>query len=252
MPRDVRKQSKSGMYHIMLSGINRQDFFHDDEDYRKKLEVLEYCSDAGKMKIHAYCLMPNHVHLLTQTGKGQDSETTAQVMKRICVRYAKYYNYKYIRTGPLFQNRYKSETVETNEYFLTVLRYIHQEPVKAGMVQSPAEYAWSSYGAYTGKAGFGYTGLGSKLLASRFDSYMQEADETACLDIGGAVRRLTDTELSEKIEESIRQPAMAIAAFGRMDREKTLKEIVAIDGVTYRQISRVTGISPAAISRAVN
>ena len=252
MPRNGRKPSKTGMYHIVHRGINRQSLFHDDDDYDKMLEALKNCTSAGNARTHAYCLMANHIHILLQTGGRAGAETPPQTMKRIATRYAKYYNFKYSRSGPLFEGRYKSEPIETDECFLAVLRYIHRDPVIAGIAESPAEYRWSSYGEYAGKDGFVYTDLGIKLLGNRFDAYMQDYDGIKCLDIDDAVRRLTDQELSAAIEEMLRIPAADIGYLDPERRNAALRKIVAIDGVTYRQIAAMTGISPSMISRAVN
>ena len=88
--------------------------------------------------------MGNHIHLLIQEGK----EPIEQVMKRIATRFVYWYNIKYQRAGHLFQDRFKSEPVETDEYFLTVLRYIHQNPVKAGICKAAEQYPFSSMGEY--------------------------------------------------------------------------------------------------------
>lgn len=250
MPRQARKQSKSGAYHIMLRGINRQDLFHDNEDMGKLIGVLEACAELGKAQIHAYCLMANHVHIMAQTGSAPDAETLAQVMKRIGIRYAQYYNYKYRRVGALFQDRFKSEEIETNEYFLTVLRYIHRNPVKAGIVKLPFEYSWSSYDDYIRRDGFVYTDMGIALLGEGFETFMNEDDKIACLDMSEASARMTDLELSAKIEEMVHLPVPIIASMERKARNEVLRQIIEIKGATYRQISRVTGVSIGALQNA--
>lgn len=126
MPRQARKKSESGIYHIMLRGINKQQIFEDDEDCQKYLQILKECKAVSEFKLFAYCLMGNHIHLLIQLGK----EPIDLIFKRIGSRYVYWYNLKYRRTGHLFQDRYKSEPVEADSYFLTVVRYIHQNPPK--------------------------------------------------------------------------------------------------------------------------
>ena len=249
MLRDEKKTSKTGVYHIVFYG---RDLFREDNDSAKMLYVLEKCADITKVRIHAYCLMTNHVHLLAQAGKEPGAGTPAEFVKRVGIRYAKYFNYKYNRAGPLFGGRYKSEAVETDVYFLTVLRFIHRNPVKAGIVKTPAEYKNSSYGAYTGDDSFVYTGSAVSLLGDCFEAYMQEDDGTKCLDTGDAVRRVTARELSAEIEKMIRRPAADIRLLEREARNRALRRIAGTEGVTYRLISGVTGLSPSVISRAVN
>ncbi len=109
--------------------------FEDDEDYIKYLDVLRECKEISGYKLYGYCLMGNHLHLLLKTGK----EDLEQIFKRIGARYVYWYNFKYGRSGHLFQDRYKSEPVETDSYIVTVLRYIHQNPVKAGICSDPED-----------------------------------------------------------------------------------------------------------------
>ena len=140
MPRKARKLSSCGVYHIMIRGINRMTIFNDDADNLNFLHILDFCADENFI-IMAYCLMGNHLHLLAK----DCNDSLQHMMKAIGVRYVAYYNRRYQRTGPLFQGRYKSQPVTTKGYFLRVLRYIHRNPVAAGMVQDMQDYPWSSY-----------------------------------------------------------------------------------------------------------
>ena len=148
MPRDVRKSSESGIYHIMLRGINRQDIFADEEDIQRLIETIIRFKDVSKYELFAYCIMSNHVHFLIR----ESGEPISNAIKRISSSYVYWYNKKYERCGHLFQERFKSEAVNSDEYFLTVLRYIHQNPIKAGMSKDIAKYKWSSYIEYIEKA----------------------------------------------------------------------------------------------------
>ena len=149
MPRKARKKSESGIYHIILRGQNRQMIFKDDEDKEKFLQTLEECKRKSGFKLYGYCLMGNHIHLLLHELKDE----TGMIMRRIGAGYVYWYNWKYRRCGHLFQDRYKSEAVETDEYFMTVLRYIHRNPVKAGLVKRMSDYKWSSYNEYISSKG---------------------------------------------------------------------------------------------------
>lgn len=128
----------------MLRGIDRQQIFEEASDYQSFLEILQECRELSGFKLFAYCLMGNHAHILLKVGE----EGLETIFKRIGGRYVYWYNAKYQRIGPLFQDRFRSEPVEDDPYFLTVLRYIHQNPVKAKMCGTPGEYRYSSYGAY--------------------------------------------------------------------------------------------------------
>ena len=141
MPRQPREKSESGIYHIMLRGINQQVIFEDYEDYSKFIETLETYKAVSGYKVFAYCLMSNHIHILLKVEK----EDLDLIMKRIAGSYVYWYNWKYYRKGHLFQDRFKSEPVEDDEHFLTVLRYIHQNPIKVGITKTIDDYKFSSY-----------------------------------------------------------------------------------------------------------
>ena len=120
MPRKARQKAESGIYHVMLRGIDRQLIFEDTEDYLRFLNIVQECREICGFQLFAYCLMGNHVHLLLKV-RNDDLET---VFKRIGGRYVYYYNVKYQRIGHLFQDRFRSEPVDDDAYFLSVLRYI--------------------------------------------------------------------------------------------------------------------------------
>lgn len=145
MPRAPRQKSESGIYHIMLRGINQQVIFEDEEDYQKFIETIKTYKAVSGYKVFAYCLMSNHIHLLLKVEK----EDVDLIIKRIAGSYVYWYNWKYYRRGHLFQDRFKSEPVEDETYFLTVLRYIHQNPMKVGF--NIDEYEFSSYNEYIKK-----------------------------------------------------------------------------------------------------
>jgi len=134
LARVARERSRTGIYHIMLRGINRQTIFEDNQDRVRFLDTLEEYKDICEFVFYGYCLMDNHVHLLIKETK----ESVSDIIKRICSSYVYWYNAKYKRCGHLFQERFKSEIVETDSYFLTVLRYIHQNPLKAKTAESVA------------------------------------------------------------------------------------------------------------------
>ena len=144
MARKARIKSESGIYHIMLRGINKQDIFLDDEDYRKFLKTLNDCKRKSHFELYAYCLMSNHIHLLLK----ENEYDISTIIKQIACSYVYWYNRKYERVGHLFQDRFRSEPVDNDEYFLTVLRYIHQNPVKAKIVAQCEDYLYSSYKLY--------------------------------------------------------------------------------------------------------
>ena len=133
--------------HVVQRGNNRSDCFADDEDRSFYLFHLRRMLDRFACTLHAYCLMTNHVHLLFST---KTDDACAALMKHIAQLYAIYFNRKYKRSGSLWQGRYGSSLVQADAYLLACYRYIELNPVRAGMVEHPGLYAWSSYRANAG------------------------------------------------------------------------------------------------------
>lgn len=239
MPRQARKKSESGIYHIMLRGINRQQIFEDDEDRQRFLETLENYKDQCGYTIYAYCLMGNHIHLLLKEGK----EDLTLVFKRIAGSFVYWYNWKYHRCGHLFQDRFKSEPVEDDGYFLTVLRYIHQNPVKAKICKNAEEYPYSSIREYLTFPALTETGFALSMLSKdEFLEYHRQENEDKCLDIEYQYR-LTDKEAIALILKLGK--CRSIGEFQLLDTPKRNSCIQKLhdNGVSIRQISRLTGLS---------
>jgi REP element-mobilizing transposase RayT len=241
MPRQARKKSESGIYHIMLRGINQQQIFEDAEDYEKFLEILRDCKAICKFKLYAYCLMGNHVHLLLKEG----SESLEQVFKRLCGRFVYWYNVKYQRVGHLFQDRFKSEPVDSDEYFITVLRYIHQNPTKAGLCKLVEDYPHSSYMEYFNENSIvDRKDVLDLMTMDEFIGLHREAVDASCMDVTEkAVLRVTDEQAKILIQKISK--CENISDFQHLDpdqRNKYLKKLRE-KGLSIRQLSRLTGIS---------
>lgn len=239
MPRQPRRKSESGIYHIMLRGINKQTIFEDDEDYFRFLETLKKYKTVSEYKIFAYCLMPNHIHLLLKIEK----EDLDLIMKRIAGSYVYWYNWKHKRIGHLFQDRYRSEPVENDEYFLTVVRYIHQNPVKSGICKNVSDYKYSSYNQYLEGCGIVDTDFCFDLIDKvEFIKFHNENNEDNCLDVEKNVFRLTDEEAKQLILSISNCKTLSeIQNFSTDKRDKLLKKL-RNEGLSIRQISRLTGI----------
>lgn len=247
MPRQARKKSESGIYHVMLRGINQQQIFEDSEDYEKFLDILKDCKAISEFKLFAYCLMGNHIHLLIKEG----TETLEQIFKRICGRFVYWYNIKYRRVGHLFQDRFKSEPVDSEKYFLTVMRYIHQNPVKAGMCKRVEEYAHSSYSEYIGANDLVDTDYVLALTTvEEFVGLNHENVDTPCLDISDKIiKRVTDEQARALIKRFAKcDNASAFQNLDLVTRDKCLKKLRE-KGVSIRQLSRLTGISLSVVRK---
>ena len=150
MPRLSRIESYSGFYHIMIRGINRKKIFKTEFNKEKLFYIIKEKNSDVDCQIYSYCIMGNHLHLLVKA----EMEDLSLFMKKINGSYAMYYNYTNERVGPVFQDRFKSENVEDEKYLYGVIRYIHNNPVEAKIVNMPENYKWSSMGEYlSGKDG---------------------------------------------------------------------------------------------------
>jgi putative transposase len=142
MPRRARLAVPGIPWHIIQRGNNRSACFYSTDDYLFYLRTLEEQARKYGCAIHAYCLMTNHVHLLLTPER---KESAGQAMKNLGQRYVQYINRTYRRSGTLWEGRFRSCLVQEERYLLTCCRYIELNPVRAGMVEHPANYKWSSY-----------------------------------------------------------------------------------------------------------
>ncbi len=151
MPRRARLDVPGALHHIMVRGINKTDIFKDDQDRGLFLERLGLNVGEGESAVYAWVLMTNHVHLLFRSGKNGISG----VMRKLLTWYAQYFNRRHKRTGHLFENRYKSILCDEDNYLLALVRYIHLNPIRTGIVKTIEEldrYPWSGHRTIIGRA----------------------------------------------------------------------------------------------------
>ncbi len=147
MPTRRRRESKTELYHIIVKGINRERIFNQQREkiYFKRI-ILKHL-DVINVEIYCYCIMSNHAHFIIRV----EIHDLSRFMAFVLSEYASYYNFKHHRNGHVFQNRFTSECIEDERYFWSCLRYIHLNPVKAGMIKMPVRYRYSSMGEYAAK-----------------------------------------------------------------------------------------------------
>ncbi len=148
MPRPPRLDAPGSVTHVVARGNERRPIFRDDEDRTRYLELLAEACERYGARVHAYCLMPNHVHLALQTA----ADPVSRVVHALHSRYAQYFNRRHGRSGHLFQGRFQAIVIDRDTYLLEVVRYIHRNPVKARLVRRPEEFPWSSHRFYLGTA----------------------------------------------------------------------------------------------------
>ena len=144
--RKPRLEIQGGLYHIITRGNNRQLIFGSDDDYRKFL--LQLANQKAKLPfyLYAYCLMPNHIHLLVERRR----DSISRIMQRLLTAYSQYHNRKYRKSGHLLQGRYKAILCQSDQYLAELVRYIHLNPVRARMVRRAVDFRYSSHRTYLG------------------------------------------------------------------------------------------------------
>jgi REP element-mobilizing transposase RayT len=144
MSRPLRIDYQGAWHHVMNRARRGYDLYLDNEDYEVFLSLLKETAALFQMNIAAYCLMPNHYHMLVKSSDGN----LARCMRHINGVYTQKYNTRYKSDGTLFRGRYKSILVQEDSYLLQLVRYIHKNPVKAGLTENPEDYRWCSHSGY--------------------------------------------------------------------------------------------------------
>lgn len=256
MPRQGRKNSKTKVYHVILRGIDKQDIFFCEEDYYKFLDILKETKEKYQYDIYSYCLMSNHIHIVVY----DKNDKLSKIMQKIGISYSFYVNRKYNRIGHLFQNRFLSKNIEDREYLKMVCRYIHQNPLKAGIARTE-DYKWSSYNEYIKKQ----TIINPRMLLLIFSKDKKEAKREFQKFHNIQSNNIADFieyEMKEKItdEQALKYICELVGVKNiheilELDIEKRNQIIVKIKKVTKitnSQISRVLGLNRKVIERVVS
>ena len=245
----------------MLRGNERKEIFLDDEDRLKFLDLLYTKTEDEGCQLYAYCLMDNHVHMVIKEG----SNGIAKIMKRIAISYVSYFNRKYKRVGHLFQDRYKSENIETESYLLTVIRYVHQNPEKAGIAKAE-EYHWSSYPVYlSGQENRRHLPEMVEILQifaevpdialARFRQFHREFNCEVCININDGKELDEDkrTEIRQYFEKLLENQGLDLSDLTKAGNPQVRKELVLKlkqnTGLSGRKLAELTGISRETIRK---
>ncbi len=241
MARPLRIEYAGAFYHITARGNERKDIFKSIKDRKQFLSCLSAAFERYQAIIHVYCLMGNHYHLLLETPAGNLS----QIMRHINGAYTTYFNTKRRRAGHLFQGRYKAVVVEADVYAQELSRYIHLNPVRAGIVANPEEYPWSSYASYISAKNppewlcrdmiLGYFGKKLKDAQRRYREFVEAERE----------------DQEDPLREVVASTILGSSEFVEAIREKLLaKRKAERDVPALRKL--VAGPSPELIAHAVD
>lgn len=256
MARPLRIAYPGAYYHVTSRGNEQKDVFKSQRDREKFLEYLSSATQRYGAVIHVYCLMANHYHLLLETPEGNLST----IMRHINGAYTTYFNVKRKRAGHLFQGRFKAILVEANAYAAELSRYIHLNPVRAGAVAKPEDYAWSSYRSYIGQSPpaewlmtdfiLGYFGTGADAgaryrsfvedrLGKVYESPLKNAKGEAVLGTDGFVETITAQHIGRRGPE--REVPALRQLFPRPSPEAILEAVAAAFG-SNKKVARQAGM----------
>lgn len=245
MSRLARTISESGVYHILFRGVNQQNIFEECADFDKLKETIAIVKQDLEFEIYAYCFMSNHVHIVLKEKRYGD---ISLIMKRILTKYARWYNMKYSRSGALIANRYKSVPVEIDEYFLHLIRYVHQNLIKAGIVKKCEDYSYSSFIEYIHENELTDTDFVMQMISlERFVDYHQEIEKMNFRVTDSKKKTDEDVLLFLKKYYKIDNPK-SISKLSKAERDKILVELKK--EFPIRQLQRITGISRGVITKA--
>ena len=244
MARVERKISEGDVYHVIVRGVGKQIIFEDTRDRRVFLNMLSKSFSSLEVKVYAWCLMSNHVHLLLCA----PLERISRAMLKLESGYARYFNETHDRVGTLFQGRFTSVPIEDDEQLLTAVRYIHLNPVKAG---ESAETCWSSYGEYIGTRSVSYCDCSFVLeIAGDVEQLKGLQDEAAEYSRGIPHGRFKEDEalaVAKRVLSGVNP--YDLRSMGRAERDSYLVKLREA-GLSASQIGRITSIGRNIIYRA--
>jgi len=255
MPRQARTISNSGIYHIMIRGINKEQIFKNETYKMKMKEIIKEIIEEVEFYVIAYCIMDNHMHLLIEA----EVNALTKAMKKLNVKYAMYYNYSEKRYGHVFQDRFRSEAVEDDEYMLGVLRYIHNNPVKAKIADNILKYSWSSANDYATQNS---DIINIKYLKEIFNMFKNKdefikfhyiEDDNLYIDTKEEKEENIQSIISKLIENHMNENQIVDQQQVTLDQKEELaKKLLSVDIISYREIAELCSLTVSRVSEIKN
>lgn len=258
MARTKRKQGFTGVYHVTIRGIDHRQFLEDDDDNRRFMNLLQRrkAKDNGAIELLAYCLMGNHVHLLVRLCKDPHNElnTLGSAISAVVGPYAQWYNLKNSRVGPLYDDRFFSVPVDTEQHLSNALIYIHHNPVKANITKTLV-YKYSSFADYNGKNT-------SNLVDKAYVESMIDIEWLLTANVEAAEKAVEELlekppRWSDKCAKEIIHGVSGcstVSEFLDLPIDKQITHIATVSSycVTVNQLNRLTGLSRRFIRKIYN
>ena len=251
MPRAARKFLESGFFHVMVQGIKKEEIFYKNQYKEKYIELIKIFLKKQNVKLIAYCVMNNHVHMILYS---EDIKELTKFMERLNTTYAIHYNKNENRVGYVYRDRFKSKELYNQDYLTKCIKYVHMNPVKAGIVKEERDYKYSTYNDYINKTGI----ITEEILQEIFNSKYNYLKEFLQIEYNESLfdevekEKISIEELNIEILKFLEKEEITIEEL-REDK-RLIKKIYNLlkTKPTKADLARQIGISRTKISKILN
>lgn len=251
MPRVARKNLETGFFHIMVQGIKKEEIFYKNEYKQKYVELAKIFLEKQNVKLVTYCIMNNHAHMIIYS---EDIKELTKFMERLNTTYAMHYNKNENRVGYVYRDRFKSKEIYSQDYLKRCIKYIHMNPVKAGIVKEEKDYKYSSYNDYISKTGI----ITEDILKEIFDSKNNYLEEFLKIEYNENLfeevekEKISVEELNTEISKFLEKEEITIEEL--KEDKRLIKKIYNLLEIkpTKAELARQIGITRIKISKILN
>ena len=248
IPRLARKNLNTPFLHVMVQGVNKEYIFNDKKHIEKYLEIISENKKNYNFTIIAYCIMNNHAHFLIYV---ENIEELGKFMHKCNLLYARMYNEEKKRVGVLFRNRYQTEPIYDIKYLINCIKYIHNNPIKAGMVSACEDYKYSTYKDYINNTGVTQSQIMKKIFGDKCDysQMFREAPERRLIDVEKEEKNTIEEYIIGGIRQYIKEFSNDISEI-LSNREKLKKLVIYLKdncGLSYVEIRNFFEMSKGAM-----
>lgn len=251
MPRKARKDLETGFFHVMVQGIKKENIFYNNKYKEKYIYLMKFFKEKQKIDIISFCVMENHVHIIIYT---EDINELTIFMRKLNTTYAINYNKEEKRVGYVFRNRFESKEIYNQDYLTKCIKYVHMNPVKAGIVRLEKDYKYSSYNDYINKKGIITKEIIQKIFNSKYNYLKEflkiEYDEKLFKEL--EKEEITEEKLQEEIDKFIKKEEIILREL--QEDKRLIKKLYNSMELkpTKTKLAENIGISRIKLSKILN
>lgn len=251
MPRKARKDLETGFFHVMVQGIKKENIFYNNKYKEKYIYLMKFFKEKQKIDIISFCVMENHVHIIIYT---EDINELTIFMRKLNTTYAINYNKEEKRVGYVFRNRFESKEIYNQDYLTKCIKYVHMNPVKAGIVRLEKDYKYSSYNDYINKKGIITEEIIQKIFNSKYNYLKEflkiEYDEKLFKEL--EKEEITEEKLQEEIDKFIKKEEIILREL--QEDKRLIKKLYNSMELkpTKTKLAENIGISRIKLSKILN